>query len=457
MKFIVNHSLKFFTGHFIWVLLISLIVMQSSFSWATVSNLGLLSTTNENSPKTLKDAYLASIIRSETIGVQKELLAQADEVNGQAKGALFPTISGSATFLNQAEPSSVTGSAISPASQNTIQLKAAQPLFKGFSDFALLRQKKDLVNAQVFALHAAAQQLFYDLSTAYYNILGYQDDVKNYQIEIEINRKRLKELQSFFKIGRSQLTDLLTFEANIASLEVQLENSKGQLEVAKEVLAYLTGWNRNTILKDNEPMSSSAGDVTSFLPKVEQRPDVQTALATAQAQEEGVPFAFGSELPSVNLVGDYYLLRPPGALSDVNWDFSLQLSVPIFQGGVLQSQVRQAQSVARQYSLLLSQTRRTAEKEVRTFFDTLVADQKQMLKLGELVHISKKNYETEIQYYRNGLVTNLDVFQAIATYQDAQRQLDHQRETVKLDSAKLQAATGERPEIMTAVKMSHKP
>jgi outer membrane protein len=123
------------------------------------------------------------------------------------------------------------------------------------------------------------------------------------------------------------------------------------------------------------------------------------------------------------------------------------MTLPIFNGGIIQSQVRQAESVSRQYRLLLSQTRRVGEQEIHTFFDALVADRLRFLKLKELVQISKKNYETQTDYYRHGLVTNLDVLQAITTYQDSQRQLDHQKQTVRMDLVKLQAAVGERSEI----------
>jgi len=121
--------------------------------------------------------------------------------------------------------------------------------------------------------------------------------------------------------------------------------------------------------------------------------------------------------------------------------------VPIFQGGVIQSQVRQAHSANRQSQLLLSQTRRAAEQEIRTLHNQLHADLKKLLKLEDLVDASKNNYETQLRYYRNGLVTNLDVLQSMTTFEDAQRLRDHQKYLIKLDSVKLQAATGERPEI----------
>ncbi len=416
----------------------------SNFTYDFNSNFNKALTTGE-ATKSLRDAYTAAIKRSETINIQEELLVQANEGASQAVGAVLPSVNTSFGFLRQEAPTNATGNAIYPATQNSGKITLDQPLFRGFREFAALRQKKFLVESQVSAYLNAAKQLFYDTSTAYYNVLISERDVMNYGIEIELNQKRLKELEDFFKIGRAQLTDVLTFKANIASLEAQLETSRGLNEVAKESLAYLTGWSRGTDLKDTEVLPAPVS-IDLYLNKIEGRADVQAALTNVQAYEEGVPIAWGGHLPSVDLLGDYYFFRP-GALSSVDWDVQLAITFPIFQGGVIQSQVRQARSVSRQYSQLLSQTRRLAEQEVRIYYDTVEAERKQILKLTELVDISKKNYETEIEYYRHGLVTNLDVFQAITTYRDAVRQLDHIRFQCQSDGVKLQASTGQRSEL----------
>src|SRR5262249_395071 len=150
-----------------------------------------------------------------------------------------------------------------------------------------------------------------------------------------------------------------------------------------------------------------------------------------------------------DLLGDYYFDRP-GAANDVNWDVAVAITIPIFLGGSIQSQVRQAESIQRQYEHLLSQARRAAEQEVRTFFDTLAADQRTLVKLVETASLGKDTYEAQVKDYRNGLVTNLDVLQALTTYMDADRLRDRNRFSVKLDSVKLDAATGRRPELLEA-------
>lgn len=433
------------SGHlrFGFVLCFGSLVLWSSLatdSWSRPNSI------SQYPPKSLSEAYLAAVKRSETVGIQQELLSQANNQETQAVSALYPTVNGVGSFLNQPSPNNPTGSAVFPSSQTTVKFTANQPLFRGFREFAALRQKKSLVAAQTYNLRTAARQLFYDLAQAYFNVLGAQADKKNYEAELEINQRHLKVLQSFLKIGRSQITDLLTFQSNMASIEAVLEVTLGQLESAKDVLAYLTGWERNTSLVLDSILPNSPIGIDDYLARIEERPEIQSAKANVQANEDNISIASGGHLPSADVLGNYYVARP-GVLSSVNWDVQVALTVPIFQGGLIESQVRQAESIARQYGLILSQARRTAEREVRVFFDIYNADLKQYQKLVELVEISKKNYEAETRFYRNGLVTNLDVLQATKVHQDAKRQLDRGRQILQLDAVKLQAATGQRKEV----------
>lgn len=396
--------------------------------------------------KTLSDAYQAALVRSETVGIQNELARQADELEKQAKGALFPTILGSATFLRQATPTDVVGGRVFPASQNTVKLSASQPLFRGLRDFAALRQRGSLTEAQNFAIHTAQRQLFYDVATAFYNLLALTQQKVDYQDEIRINTQRLTELQRFLKLGRAQPSEVLTFKASVSALAAQLENTTTQLETAKDVLSFLTGWPRQTAIQDNERLHQAAPDVSSYLTAIDQRPEVRQAISNLQAYEEGLPIARGGHLPSIDADANYYVERS-GSLSGVNWDAQISVTIPIFQGGVVQSQIRQAVAVIKQYELLLSQARRNAEQEIRTFFDAFVGGKTQMDKLSATTQLSKESYQATLRDYRTGLVRNIDVLQSLTAYQDAERTFDQQRFVVKLADAKLQAAVGARAEL----------
>ncbi|PWU14262.1 MAG: hypothetical protein C5B49_13435 [Bdellovibrio sp.] len=398
--------------------------------------------------KSFSQAFDAAVHRSETIDIQKELVEQSTEVRDQAQGALFPTISASGSWMHLNTPNNGNGNPLFLSDQTTTKVTLDQPLFRGMKEYAALHQTKALLESQKMSLKNSLKQLFYDTATAYYNVLALESDEKNYLLEIEINRKRLRELEHFLRIGRSRETDLLTFKANIASLEAQVAATRGQLDAARAILAFLTGWNPTTELTDEEK-SSPPVTLEKALHTIDDRADVKAAEKTAEAYHENIRIARSGHFPTLDFVADYFIDRPGFDRFQV-WDAGIQLNIPIFAGGIVQSQVRQATSVAKQYELNLSAVRRTAEQEIRTFHAAVAADEKQLDRLAEAVALSKQNYEVEERDYRNGLVTNLEVLQAINTYQDGQRQLARLKITSQTDALKLQAATGGRNEIQQA-------
>jgi outer membrane protein len=391
------------------------------------------------------ECYKAALARSENLAIQDELLVQADELERQARATLFPVITGSATFLRQQR-----ATAPNPAnltSQNTIKITGDQPLFRGLREFAAIRQRKAQVEGQRAALQDAARQLFYDVSDAFHNTLALQADEQNYRNELAVNRARLKDLEDFRRIGRSRNSEVLTQRANIASLEAQIEVIHGQLEVQRDVLAFHTGLPRIAALLDSEPAPKGAEPaLESFLANLDQRPDILAAKAAAESSEDAVSVAKGTHWPSADLIGNYYPERT-GSQSTVKWDASLVVTLPIFQGGAIQSQVRQAASVHEQASLALARVRRVAEQEIRRFYFNVAAARQQVAKLAEFVELSKQNYQALQRDYRNGLVTNLEVLQSITNWQAAQRNWEHQQFALKNDFLKLQGASAKRAEI----------
>jgi outer membrane protein len=129
----------------------------------------------------------------------------------------------------------------------------------------------------------------------------------------------------------------------------------------------------------------------------------------------------------------------------VDWDVQLALTVPLYAGGSLQSQVREALSQSTQAELSTSQARRQAEQEIRAVYQSVVFDRSRLVALEKATESARKNYEVQRHDYRLGLVTNLDVLQALTAFQENQRALDRARYIAKLDYLRLEAAAARRP------------
>jgi len=394
---------------------------------------------------TLDEYFAAALKRSEVVATQGELIRQAEERYKQANSALRPTVNGVASYTRQDPiPAGELSTSTSPNRQSLARITATQPLFRGFREFAALRQTQALLGAQDQDYRNARTQLFMDVTQNFYTVLSIEQDLKNFGEEINQNIDREKELNGRVRIGRSRIGEVLFVQSTISTLRAQVEQLQAQLGTAREAFAFLSGLASTTLLRDTEDLPANLEPLDDYLARLELRPDVIAGRQRLSAARENTKVARGAHLPSLDLNANRYLERT-GNLKDSTWDVGIALTVPIYAGGLLQSKVSEAVSQLTQAELNASQASRQAEQEIRSIYQSVVFDRSQLDALEKATESARKNYEAQRRDYRLGLVTNLDVLQALTAFQENQRALDRARYTSKLDYLKLQAAAVRRP------------
>ena len=393
---------------------------------------------------TLDGYFAAALTRSEVIATQSELIRQAEERYQQANATLYPTLSGVASYTWQ--DSGARDQAASPTRQPLARITATQPLFRGFREFATKRQTQALVDAQSDDFHYASAQLFKDVAQNFYDVLTLEQDLKNLDEQIGQYQQREQELQERVRIGRTRPGEVLTVQATISTQRAQVEQARAQLNTARDIFSFLSGLPGTTPLRDTETIPADLGALDTHLQRLALRPDVKAAQRRLTAAQENIRVARGAHLPSLDLNANRYLERT-GSLENVEWDVQLALTVPLYAGGSVQSRVREAQSQSEQAELATSRARRLADQEIRSFYQTAVLDRSRLDALEKATDAAKRNYETQRRDYRLGLVTNLDVLQALSTHLDNQQALDRVRFNVKLNYLRLQAAAVRRPAV----------
>jgi len=177
---------------------------------------------------------------------------------------------------------------------------------------------------------------------------------------------------------------------------------------------------------------------------MEKRPSLEAERLRAEAMEERIAVARAGHFPSLDLFANYYLKRT-GPLEKSQWDAGLQLVIPIFQGGTVQAQVREAATAHRESVLRLENRRRSATSEVREAWESLRAALARTSVLEQAEQAASDSYDEQNRDYRYGLVTNLDVLQAMRTRQEIRRNLDRARYAARWARARLDAAVGTVP------------
>jgi outer membrane protein len=387
----------------------------------------------------LDQAFASALKRSEVLAGQQETLVQAEERFHQALGAVLPSLGASGQWFQQ-DASGLPASSAVPQSawQTTYKVSASMPLFRGFREYAALAAAGDLVKAQQEALDWAGQQLYRDTAQAYYLVAALEKDLVTLGDEANLYAKRIRQLQERAGIGQSRKTEVLSAQAALASLKAQIDASQAGLASARELFAFTTGLPSDSLLEAEGPLPTLGGE-QGFLDRLGERPDVLAAEQDWKAAKAGVPLAWGAHLPSADLNANYYFQRP-GQLQNVKWDAQLSLTLPLFLGGTVASQTRQAESAARQAELVLSQVRRLALEDLKTSYGDARFDLAQALDQREAAALARRNYEAEAYDYNLGLVTNVEVLQALASWKESERALDRVGYAARTDLARLEAA-----------------
>jgi outer membrane protein len=390
--------------------------------------------------------FREALVKNEQTPIQEENAIQAEETVKQGWGSIFPTVNYSQQwYWMQAPNATGPNSGNTSTYQPTGKFTASQPVFQGFREWEGLARAKSLFRQQKATTENVNRVLYQNVVAGYYNVLYLERDIANLAEEVKYLTDRIKELERFQKIGRSQLSDVLTAKTNLATLLVTEETDRITLKKAREAFALLTGLDKDVSLEDD------AGNFNPTIMKMEfyvdrrlDRPDVRAAREGLKAADQEINVAKANHLPSVALVYDRFTERPAN-LQGSNWDASIQLTMPIFAGGVTQSQVRQAYSVSHQAQLTMSFTDRSAVEEIRSFYEAVLSGLKQNRLTTENIDMAEQTFKEEERTYRLGLVTNLDVLTALTAFIEAKRVFDKNRFQLKSDYLSLLSSASSVP------------
>ena len=209
--------------------------------------------------------------------------------------------------------------------------------------------------------------------------------------------------------------------------------------VAQEVLRFLTGED-----VDYAPQSLPPPALEPMEPLMAQaraRDDVQASERALDAARLNTSIARRQRWGSVGLSADYYLKRL-GFSSNTHYDAVFGLTVPIWDGGVISAQTRQAKAQERSSEQGVSATRRAAERDVRSAYMNLQWSLSAVEALQKADDLASQNVKAQEQDYKLSLVTNLDVLDSLNTLQSTSLQLNSIKHQAAFARAQLDVAAG---------------
>lgn len=225
-------------------------------------------------------------------------------------------------------------------------------------------------NAQ---LTAAQQDLIVRVATAYFNVLGARDNLEFAQAEKKADEQQLNQTKQQFKVGLIAITDVNEAQASYDLSVAQEIQAKNALANAREALRVITGSYEEKLqpLGDKVPlMIPEPRDIDRWTTIArENNPQLQAARRAVEVAKEEVANQRAGHYPTVDVVvnsSDNVAGGGSFGSSEINdTSVSLQLSVPIFQGGMIASKVREAHARFVQAQQAMEEQLRTTVNQTR--------------------------------------------------------------------------------------------
>ncbi|MEO5969643.1 MAG: TolC family protein [Bdellovibrionia bacterium] len=426
--------------------ILTLIALTFSFICPTTLKAGgAITTTPEPAPVvTLKDAVRSALAKTEAVPLGEARINQADARIDQARSRFFPALSFGANFQQQDASGvlSQQSSNLFGGRQSYTRFSLSQSIYEGGRDQSALSASKFDKEVQRQNLSVAGYATFTNVARGFYAILSGEREAENLNKTIAFADDRVKELRNRAKIGRSRNIELMAAQAQLSVLEAQLAAVEGQLVVARDQFILTTGLPQEVRLMEKREKPDPPKTLDEYLSHLDKRPDVAAVKAQIESTKHSIDTAKAGHLPSIGVAGNYYITRE-GTQQGNNWDVGGTLTLPLFAGGLVKAQVRETSEKLIESEFLLKQTRRQAEISIRTAYNNLLSAFNQLKALDSALESTEDNYREQEKNYRFGQATNLDVIQALNTFQDTKRTLDKTRFLALSAWAELKAATAQ--------------
>jgi outer membrane protein len=314
-------------------------------------------------------------------------------------------------------------------------------LFNGGQNYNNVGASRALIEARRETLARDYQTIYQDVAQAFYNVLQYEGDEIIQHDLIGALGARVDDLKDRVKLGRSRPSEFLQAQTDLANARFTLEQQLGSDNAAEETLAFYIGLPAGSFkLKDTQKFPS-ARQLEFYLQQSGARPDVLSQVQSLRQAQRNLSVAKGELFPTITANGDYLASQDPVS-NDVDGTMTLQISMPIFDGGLILGQINQNRETVRQSAINVEQLQRTADQDTRTAYVNFNAAVAQVIVLREAAKLAAENLEAQVEDYRRGVVSNLDVLTALQDYQTARVQLHNANMTARLNLINLHVAAG---------------
>jgi outer membrane protein len=396
----------------------------------------------------LLDTYRQALRSDPQLRAAEAAFKATLENRPQSKAGLLPNIGLSGSVSRTERRDQIEDSTLYYTSKS-YDLQLTQPLYR--RDRWIQLEQADSQIAQADAqFNSARQGLIVRVAQAYFNLLRAQDNLSFAQAEKKAIFQQLRQTKQRFEVGLTAITDVREAQARYdlsVSREIAAQN---QVQVAQEALRELTGQAPGELVPLSEKMPlvmPQPADIKKWVKTaLQQNLEVLAAEAGAQVARKEIERRRSGHYPTLDLTADYGYddtnfggFRPSRADTGT---VGVQLNIPIYQGGLITSQTRQAAHLLSQAQDQLDQQRRATVRNTRSAYLNVDAGISQVKALKQSVISSETALKATEAGFEVGTRTAVDVLNSQQELFGARRDYASARYDYILSTLQLKQAAG---------------
>ncbi len=330
-------------------------------------------------------------------------------------------------------------------------LTLSQPIFRWQNYVVYGQAKLQVVQAEAnFA--QALQELIIRVAQAYFDVLFAQENLAAVRANKQAISQQLEQAKKNFEVGTATITDSQEAQSRYDLANAQEIAAQNDLDVKRYALRLIIGRDvgeLNRLKRQAVLVPPQPANMQRWVEAAEKdSPVVQSQQAAAEVAAKEVERQRAGHYPTVDAVANYG--KNNSALSFLGNDsldttarnIGVQVNIPIFQGGLVNSRTREADANRRAAEASLEGARRNAALGAQQSFLGVVNGLAQVRALEAALVSSQSALASNKLGYEVGVRINIDVLNAEQQVYVTQSNLAKARFDTLLAQLRLKAAVG---------------
>jgi outer membrane protein len=327
-------------------------------------------------------------------------------------------------------------------------VSAKQPIYRK-RNFVAYEQAKQQVTQATLVLSSAEQDLILRTARAYFDVLLAQDALRFIQSQKVAITEQLASAKRNFEVGNATITDAREAQARYDLAVSQEIAAQNDLEVKRRALDTLTGTPAQKLaaLNDRATLPPPPADMKNWS---EQAATSNLSVKIQQFNKSiadlEINRAKANYYPTLDAVASYNDTRNqnfgPTQIDSKAASLGVQLAIPIYQGGISSSLVREAMANQERAQRDLDNANRNAILQTQRAYLNMTSAIAQVRALEQALLSSQASLDATRLGLEVGVRTNVDVLNAQQQLFSAKRDLASGRYNYILSVLDLKAAAG---------------